>query len=129
VVLPVLLRFLTQVNIVAQPAVIVSNDRGVTWNYKLTSTTPTMPAGVAPSAVLGAASCNGSLCIVSGITSLNQPLVALSRDNGNTWSYVVTPSTPTVPPGLIFSSLLNDTVGSSTLMPESLRFMVDSNLH
>ncbi|MCE3533751.1 sialidase family protein, partial [Legionella resiliens] len=83
------------------PLLAASSDNGLTWTYRITSSTPGLPAGYIDAAFLNSVSCNEQNCIAAGTYgSLDEPiypLVAVSKNRGTNWTYVINRDSPTLP--------------------------------
>lgn len=91
------------------PLLASSTSNGITWSYRITSTTPTLPEDYAGIALFSSASCSGGNCIAAGsytapplsLLSEKFPLLAQSGDGGVSWAYRITSGMPTFPTDLI----------------------------
>ncbi|MFI4919063.1 MAG: sialidase family protein [Legionellales bacterium] len=89
------------------PLLATSKDGGVSWAYTIDSYTTTLPADyvtwvVSSDSVFTSASCTGQICVAAGNYSNGvaiYPLIATSKDSGNTWVYTLDSLTPTSVPG------------------------------
>lgn len=81
------------------PYLAVSSDRGATWSYPASITTE-LPKDYAADGELEDVSCNSHVCVAVGkyksknLYAYAQPLLAVSYDHGNKWSYVTNISAP-----------------------------------
>jgi len=74
------------------PMLAISSDGGNTWSYKVEHEL-NLPADYARSGTFYSVNCSGAACIAGGNyvdnTNTWQPMLAISSDGGNTWSYKV----------------------------------------
>ena len=79
-------------NNIQYPLLASSSDGGITWVYKIEKGL-SLPTDFNNNAGFRTLSCNGNSCVASGgyddNNSNSYPLLALSTDNGNTWSYKI----------------------------------------
>ncbi|WP_298625105.1 sialidase family protein [uncultured Legionella sp.] len=87
---------------VKRPLLALTNNAGDTWSFPESITTPELTISSFTSGGFTDVSCNNSICIATGSfrnTSNDiQPLLALSKDSGSTWSYSVPITTPVFTP-------------------------------
>ncbi|MFI4919073.1 MAG: hypothetical protein ACHP65_05920, partial [Legionellales bacterium] len=121
---------------VEYPLIASSQDGGNTWSYTLDSTTATsVPADFNPNSSSGqfnSASCTGLACIAAGSysngSSVQYPLIASSKDGGNTWTYTL--NSANVPVDFLNQGTFTSTSTSSSmssLLPDSLAFLNDQH--
>jgi hypothetical protein len=114
---------------VGYPYVITSTNGGLTWaNTATASTLGLPPNGAGSENFFSSVNCsNYGSCIASGkyfSSSQSFPLLATSSNNGLTWKYTITSTSPTLPADYDSSGILVSTnVDTSPLLPNSLRFI------
>lgn len=73
------------------PLLALSTDNGSSWSYPKSIYSDALPSVFLTGYLTGGASCHGDLCIAAGaglyFDKNDRPLLALSKDGGNTWSY------------------------------------------
>lgn len=92
----------------AQPAIVVSTDTGVSWQY----ITPTNVPGIITNSTLNSVNCTGSTCIAVGQYDLGsgmQAAILVSLDNGPSWHFITISDLPQdLISANLFSSTCND---------------------
>jgi hypothetical protein len=85
---------------ILRPLLAQSTDGGENWNYPTNVTQPDVPLFYI--GMLNAIYCDGSTCIAVGsyvdTTANERPLLAMSHDAGNTWTYSTAISQPDIVP-------------------------------
>lgn len=107
------------------PLIATSNNGGQTWTYTVLNNSSALPSDFSDRGFLYNVSCQGTTCIASG--RYNQPLKPLllsSTDSGVTWVSSIDSQTPTVPTGFTGGLLISGSIAASSLIPESLRFLI-----
>jgi len=104
----------------------ISSDGGSTWFYKVDKSL-NLPANYFTSGNFRSVNCSGAACIAGGDYEDNagtfQPMLAISSDGGNTWSYKVE-SALNLPTDYAESGRFNSaSTNSASYMPESLTFI------
>jgi hypothetical protein len=100
---------------IQRPLLAVSQNLGDSWIYPDSINapvfTPTNPNQFEDKGVFYGASCNSSLCIAVGkgedTLSRNRPLMALSKDAGNTWTYPQQVNAPVFQPDNVSWPFIN----------------------
>lgn len=95
------------------PLIASSTNGGQSWLYTMTSASPAVPTACVGQylgntvAHVTSVSCSGSHCIAAGECSIsfndNGPLLASSSTGGQTWTYAVTPTSPSLPNNTVAS--------------------------
>ncbi|WP_058534845.1 sialidase family protein [Legionella saoudiensis] len=110
------------------PLLANSTDGGKTWTYRITSTYPTMTNDTMTGGYFNAVQCKGTTCFAAGSYSngtKNYPLLAVSRDGGNTWSYSINGIYPILPSDYQDNGMFTGfgVPGVSKLLPDSLKIL------
>ena len=82
------------------PLITVSHDKGSTWAYP-PSAKSSVPAAELGNGFFRTVNCQEKICIASGdytVNSVYYPLLALSKDNGNTWEFPESITAPYILP-------------------------------
>lgn len=83
------------------PLLANSIDGGLSWNYSINSSSPSLPLDYVTDGSFENSSCEGQICIAFGSYTNNLallvPLLATSTDGGISWNYTITGSTPALP--------------------------------
>lgn len=111
------------------PLLANSTDGGKTWTYRITSAYPTMINDTMTEGYFKAVQCKGTTCFAAGGYSngtKNYPLLAVSRDGGNTWSYSINSIYPALPSDYQDNGMFTSfgVPGVSKFLPQTLKFLV-----
>ncbi len=96
------------------PLLGLSTDSGNTWSYPTDITQPSTTPTFSDNGVLVSVTCNESTCMAVGSYTddsdpgTKRPLLALSTDSGNTWSYPTDITQPSTTPTFSGKGVLTD---------------------